>query len=173
MIIECCHSSVDSSAPTILPPRVRVPSTPSMLLSFIVKFVLYLSCEKNEINKKRPGLAHFFIKKYDHRVMNKKYTTPLPYSWDVEQQKDILRRRSQQKQKPSVNHCVTTERRTFPIQNVHLKFFHKISTIGTLKADFDVSQNKYRKKKNYLKLVNELEFILRPFFGVTFWWNNN
>ena len=35
---------------------------PSMLLSFIVKFVLYLSCEKNEINKKRPGLAHFLKK---------------------------------------------------------------------------------------------------------------
>ena len=43
----------------ILPPLVRVPSTPSMLLSFIVKFVLYLSCEKAKINKKRPGLAHF------------------------------------------------------------------------------------------------------------------
>ena len=57
--LGCRHSSVNSSAPTILPPRVRVPSTPSMLLSFIVTFVLYLSCEKNEINKKRPGLAHF------------------------------------------------------------------------------------------------------------------
>ena len=56
-ILGCNHSSVDSSAPTILPPSVWVPSTPSMLLSFMVKFVLYLSCEKNEINKKRPGLA--------------------------------------------------------------------------------------------------------------------
>ena len=59
----CCHSSVESPAPTILPPRVWVPSTPSMLLSFIVKFVRYLSCEKNEINKNRPGLADFFLKK--------------------------------------------------------------------------------------------------------------
>ena len=59
----CCHSSVDSSVPTILPPQVRVPSTPSTLLSFIVKLVPYLSREKNEINKKRPGLAHFFFKK--------------------------------------------------------------------------------------------------------------
>ena len=58
----CRHSSVDSSAPTILPPWVRFPSTPTMLLSFIVKFVLYLSCENNEINKKRPGLAHFLEK---------------------------------------------------------------------------------------------------------------
>ena len=55
----CCHSSVDSSVPTILPPQVRVPSTPSTLLSFIVKLVPYLSREKNEINNKRPGLAHF------------------------------------------------------------------------------------------------------------------
>ena len=38
------HSSVDSPVPTILPPRVLVPSTPTMLLSF----VLYMSCGKNE-----------------------------------------------------------------------------------------------------------------------------
>ena len=50
---------MDSSVSTILPPRVRVPSTPSMLLSFIVKFMQYLSCEKNENRLKRPGLAHF------------------------------------------------------------------------------------------------------------------
>ena len=29
----CRRSSVDLSAPTILPPRAQVPSTPSMLLS--------------------------------------------------------------------------------------------------------------------------------------------
>ena len=29
----CCHSSVDSSAPSILPPRTRIPSTSSMILS--------------------------------------------------------------------------------------------------------------------------------------------
>ena len=50
----CRHSSVDSSAATILPPWVRVPSTSSTILSFIVKFVLYLSCEKNE-NKQKYG----------------------------------------------------------------------------------------------------------------------
>ena len=33
-LFGCRHSSVDSSASTILLPRVRVPSTPSMLLSF-------------------------------------------------------------------------------------------------------------------------------------------
>ena len=54
----CCHSLVYLSVPTIWEPRVRVPSTPSSL-SFILKFVLYLSCEKTKINNKRPGLAHF------------------------------------------------------------------------------------------------------------------
>ena len=37
----------------ILPSQVRVPSTPSTLLSFIV-FVLHVSCEKNE-NKRSRG----------------------------------------------------------------------------------------------------------------------
>ena len=53
------HSSVDSYVPTILPAQVQVPSTPSTLLSFIVKFALYLSCESNENKQKRLSLAHF------------------------------------------------------------------------------------------------------------------
>ena len=48
--------------PTILPPRVWVPSTPSTLLSFTV-FVLYLSCEKNENKQKEAGFGPFFKKK--------------------------------------------------------------------------------------------------------------
>ena len=51
--------------PSIMPPRVLLPRTTSMILSFIVKSVLYLSmqCEKRkEINKKRPNLAHFLKK---------------------------------------------------------------------------------------------------------------
>ena len=52
----CRHSSVHLSALTILLPQVQVPSTPSTLLSLIVKLVLYLSREEKE--KKRPGLAH-------------------------------------------------------------------------------------------------------------------
>ena len=47
---------MDSSAPTILPLQVQVPSTPSMLFSFIV-FVLYLSFEKNENNQKEAGFG--------------------------------------------------------------------------------------------------------------------
>ena len=62
--LECRHSSVDSSAPTILSPRVRVPSTLSMLLSFIVKFVLYLSCEKNENKQKDAGFGPYFLKTF-------------------------------------------------------------------------------------------------------------
>ena len=50
------------SVPTILPPQVRVLSTPSILLSFMVKFVLYLSCEKNENKQKETGVGPFFTK---------------------------------------------------------------------------------------------------------------
>ena len=52
----CRHSSVESSAPTILPPRVRVPSMPSTLFHL---FVLYLSCEKNENKQKEAGFGPF------------------------------------------------------------------------------------------------------------------
>ena len=60
--VGCRHSSVDSCAPSILSPWVQLQSTPSTLLSFVVKFVQYLClrCEKRtKINKKRPGLVHF------------------------------------------------------------------------------------------------------------------
>ena len=53
MTLGSRHSSVDSSVSAILPPQVRVPCTPSMLLS-LIEFVLYLSCEKNE-NKQKGG----------------------------------------------------------------------------------------------------------------------
>ena len=46
---------------TILPPRVWVSSTPSMLLSFFVQFVLYLSREKNE-NKQKEAVIGSFVK---------------------------------------------------------------------------------------------------------------
>ena len=64
----CRHSLVDLSAPSILLPQVQLPSTPSILLSFIIIFVLYLSlqCEtRTKINKKRLGLGHFFYKRID------------------------------------------------------------------------------------------------------------
>ena len=56
----CRHSSVDLSAPAILPPRIQVPSTPSILFSFIV-FVLYLSREKNENKLKEARFGPFKI----------------------------------------------------------------------------------------------------------------
>ena len=55
------HSWMDSSAPTILLPRVRVTSTPSMLLSFILKFVLYFSSEKDENIQKEAELKKYTI----------------------------------------------------------------------------------------------------------------
>ena len=57
-ISGCHHSSVDSCAPSILPPWVRVPSTPSTLLSI---YIWIASCGKDKKNKMRPGLAHFKI----------------------------------------------------------------------------------------------------------------
>ena len=55
--LGCRHSSVDSSAPTILPPRVRVPST---LQS---NFVLYLCWEKDKNKQKEAEFCPSFFKK--------------------------------------------------------------------------------------------------------------
>ena len=38
------QNSVDTSVPTIVRSRVRIPSTPSTVFPFIVKFLLYLTC---------------------------------------------------------------------------------------------------------------------------------
>ena len=62
--LGCRHSSVDSSVPTILLPWVQIPNKPSMLLFFIVKFVLYLSCEKNENKTKKESGFGRFLKKH-------------------------------------------------------------------------------------------------------------
>ena len=58
-ISGCRHSSVDSSAPSILLPRVQVPSTPSMLLSIYIDLCHE---EKTKINKKA-GIGPFFKRK--------------------------------------------------------------------------------------------------------------
>ena len=61
----CRHSSVDLSPLSILPPQVWLPSTPSMLLSFKVKCVLYLSLQcgnRTKINEKEAGFGPFFNK---------------------------------------------------------------------------------------------------------------
>ena len=61
-LLECfkgSHSSVDLSAPTILRSWVRIPSTPHLRLWCIWHWVE----KRTKIKKKRPGLAHFFIKK--------------------------------------------------------------------------------------------------------------
>ena len=55
----CRRSSVDLSAPSILLPRIRVPST-----SFYTFVNLNLNCVmRKDANKKRPILAHFYKKK--------------------------------------------------------------------------------------------------------------
>ena len=52
----CHHCSVDLSVPSILPPWVWVPSTPSTLLSI---YIWIVSCGKDENKQKE---AHFFKK---------------------------------------------------------------------------------------------------------------
>ena len=60
----CHHSSVDSSVPSILPPQVWAPSTPTTLFSMykaqIVCLSLELECEKNENEQKEAGIGPFF-----------------------------------------------------------------------------------------------------------------
>ena len=46
------HSTVDWSAPSILPPQVQIPT----LFQYIFELC---HVENTKINKKRPGLAHF------------------------------------------------------------------------------------------------------------------
>ena len=50
------HSSVISSAPTSLQPRVRIPSTQSTLFQYVVHF----ETVRMKINKKRPEFAHIY-----------------------------------------------------------------------------------------------------------------
>ena len=52
------HSSVVLSVPTILRPRVRIPSTPSMLFFNLYRWNCIWNEKRTKINKKRPGLAH-------------------------------------------------------------------------------------------------------------------
>ena len=72
----CRHSSVDLTSDTILLPRVWVPSTPSTLLSFIVKFELYLSCEKNKNKQKEAGFGAYLF-----RFINIKAKKQWIYLW--------------------------------------------------------------------------------------------
>ena len=58
--LNCRHSSVDLSVPTILPPQVRVTSTLSMLLSFIVKLVPDLNENKQKEARSGPFLKRSF-----------------------------------------------------------------------------------------------------------------
>ena len=54
------HSSVVLSVPTILRPRVRIPSSPSMLFFNLYRWNCIWNEKRTKINKKRPGLAHIW-----------------------------------------------------------------------------------------------------------------
>ena len=70
VISGCHHSSVDLSSPSILPPQVRVPSTPSTLFSIYIVQIVYLSfeleCEKNKNKQKEAGIVPFKKRKLTH-----------------------------------------------------------------------------------------------------------
>ena len=72
---------MDSSAPSILPPQVRAPSTPSTLLSIYIDLC---HVEKTKINKKRPGLSHF-LKERDKDTKRKNETER---KIDIKKEKD-------------------------------------------------------------------------------------
>ena len=59
IFLGCRYSSVDLSAPSILSLWVRVPSTPSMLLSI---YIWIVSCGKDKNKQKEVGLGPFFNK---------------------------------------------------------------------------------------------------------------
>ena len=52
------HSSVISSVPNILQPRVQIPSIPPKL--FFNLYYCNCNVKGTKINQKRPGLAHFY-----------------------------------------------------------------------------------------------------------------
>ena len=58
--MACRHSSVDSSVPSILPPRVPVRCTPSTFYQFIFELC---HVEKDKSKQKRLGLVQLFFKK--------------------------------------------------------------------------------------------------------------
>ena len=54
------HSSVDSSSPSILQHQVRIPSTPSMLLSI---YIWIISCGEDENKQKRGRDWPIYVKR--------------------------------------------------------------------------------------------------------------
>ena len=56
LLLGCHHSSMDSSVLPISLPRFESKAHHQ---SFLVKFVVYLSCEKNENKEKEVGFGHF------------------------------------------------------------------------------------------------------------------
>ena len=61
----CRHSSVDSSAPSILPPRFESQAHHLRLYCANCIFVIWVGKWKEQKLKKRPGLAHFLKKPFD------------------------------------------------------------------------------------------------------------
>ena len=69
-MLGCRYSSLDSSAPSIMPPRVRVPCFLSIYIVQIVYLSFELECEKNENKQKEAGIGPFFKKGTMHILYN-------------------------------------------------------------------------------------------------------
>ena len=69
---RCRHSSVVSSSPTILRPRVRIPSTPSTLFSICIEIVT-----RNNENKQKRGRDWPIFLTVQISVSQDDKTTPL------------------------------------------------------------------------------------------------
>ena len=75
------HSSVDLSAPSTLPPRIRVPSSPPMLLSIYIDLC---HVEKTKIKQKEGGLALFLNNsKRRTRAMVVKWSVCSPFTLTI------------------------------------------------------------------------------------------
>ena len=80
-MMGCHHSSVDSYAPTILLPWVRVQA--HHLCFFHLKYLCYIChLKRTEINKKRPGLAHFLKKNNAERMNLQVHLQAKKIKWD-------------------------------------------------------------------------------------------
>ena len=83
------HYPVVSSVPTILRPWVQIPSTPSTLFSICIEIV---TRKERKINKKRPGLAHFFLKKVmltPIQAERPRYPVNVVYKWPIKSESSL------------------------------------------------------------------------------------
>ena len=86
--MDDCYSSVDLTVPTILRPRVRIPSTKSTLSFFQFKFELW--CEKNENLQKEAGIGPFKKSNKIILISKGKFHCTADLLWNLSKQEKLL-----------------------------------------------------------------------------------